>query len=682
MGIKLDFKPLDLITVNSICEKYPDDSGSNRNLTFYVPAYQRGYRWNIEQVRQLIEDIREFGENYPPSNAQKAFYCLQPVVVKETVFNNVDCFEVIDGQQRLTTILLIMQAMTQIRLQEYSTEYIPIKSAYEIQYEQRIPSSEWLKEVVEAFKNPSDDFKDRNCDYYHFFIVYEEAYKLLNKMNEQELNTFHSVLKDFTRFIWYVPNDEDSGSNADIFDRLNAGKLSLNNAELIKALLLQRSNYMIDSENNKNERASDPLQRSIAINWDLMERRLQDHEFWGFIYSRQHPYSYDTHIEYLFDLLCGKKREHKEYKTFTFDKYLAEYRDVKRSATNDGKEKNEIQIEIKNWIENIWNDLTNLFNTLEEWFQDRPLYHRIGYILEFGKDSPSIVSLREELRPLKRQARIALLDAKIKDSLQGIRWKDLFHGEKELSKVLYLYNILLEDRRVNNNARFSFADYKDVEKAKGFDQEHVASNTDFEPKEAEKNELAADILELFTGQYIKRHGSGKNRIYEMGDFDIEQLMPDAIDDAKALCLEWQAVLTEDRSKLKDDEKKMKDESLQSLYDRTLKSFESDKDPIPDTFQTSSDGRQYSGKDFIWNFVLLNASTNRSYGNNIFPVKRRRILRDEYDVYTPVGTRNVFEKATSTKSGQMLTWTRTDALAYWNSIREVLHDYIILDTPFK
>ena len=78
-------------------------------------------------------------------------------------------------------------------------------------------------------------------------------------MNEQELNTFHSVLKDFTRFIWYVPDDEDSGSNADIFDRLNAGKLSLNNAELIKALLLQRSNYMIDSENNKNERAIRPI---------------------------------------------------------------------------------------------------------------------------------------------------------------------------------------------------------------------------------------------------------------------------------------------------------------------------------------------------------------------------------------------------------------------------------------
>ena len=63
MGIKLDFKPLDLITVNSICEKYPDDSGSKRNLTFYVPAYQRGYRWNLKEVKDLLLDINSFSQN-------------------------------------------------------------------------------------------------------------------------------------------------------------------------------------------------------------------------------------------------------------------------------------------------------------------------------------------------------------------------------------------------------------------------------------------------------------------------------------------------------------------------------------------------------------------------------------------------------------------------------------------
>ena len=51
----------------------------------------------------------------------------------------------------------------------------------------------------------------------------------------------------------------------------------------------------------------------------------------------------------------------------------------------------------------------------------------------------------------------------------------------------------------------------------------------------------------------------------------------------------------------------------------------------------------SEKDFIWNFVLLNSRTNMSYGNSIFPVKRKRILSDEGDVFTMFGTRNVFDK---------------------------------------
>ena len=88
------------------------------------------------------------------------------------------------------------------------------------------------------------------------------------------------------------------------------------------------------------------------------------------------------------------------------------------------------------------------------------------------------------------------------------------------------------------------------------------------------------------------------------------------------------------------------------------------------------------KDFIWNFVLLNAKTNRSYGNNIFPVKRKRILQDEYNVYTPVGTRNVFEKAYSRKSDQMLYWSKSDAKSYWEDLKSVLNSYVKLSLPFR
>ena len=63
---------------------------------FYVPSYQRGYRWGKEEVTRLLEDIY--------TNGNKT-YCLQPVVVRK----DGDRYELIDGQQRLTTLFILLQ---------------------------------------------------------------------------------------------------------------------------------------------------------------------------------------------------------------------------------------------------------------------------------------------------------------------------------------------------------------------------------------------------------------------------------------------------------------------------------------------------------------------------------------------------------------------------------------------
>ena len=44
---------------------------------FFVPNYQRGYRWTQQQVIDLLNDIKEFNEE------RDGFYCLQPLVVKQ-----------------------------------------------------------------------------------------------------------------------------------------------------------------------------------------------------------------------------------------------------------------------------------------------------------------------------------------------------------------------------------------------------------------------------------------------------------------------------------------------------------------------------------------------------------------------------------------------------------------------
>ena len=82
---------------------------------FEIPGYQRGYRWrsgeNVEdrensQVLQLLEDIREYYDGIS-ERYKNRFYCLQPLVVLRRK-DAENTYLLVDGQQRLTTFLLIL----------------------------------------------------------------------------------------------------------------------------------------------------------------------------------------------------------------------------------------------------------------------------------------------------------------------------------------------------------------------------------------------------------------------------------------------------------------------------------------------------------------------------------------------------------------------------------------------
>ena len=136
---------------------------SVRNLlgmNFFIPSYQRGYRWTEQQVKDLLNDIKEFIDN-----GTNNIYCIQPLVVKEREqdilskikkANSIDevkqfllgSWEVIDGQQRLTTIKIILTV-----LQEKS---------YELEYETRTESKDFLNDI--SRKNNAE--AESNIDFY------------------------------------------------------------------------------------------------------------------------------------------------------------------------------------------------------------------------------------------------------------------------------------------------------------------------------------------------------------------------------------------------------------------------------------------------------------------------------------------------------------------------------------
>lgn len=96
---------------------------------YYIPEYQRGYRWEKTQVLDLLQDLYAFFIG----DTKGQFYCLQPIVVKEKQMNNELWYEVIDGQQRLTTIRIIMQIYDQLNSNMFTT----ISHKYTIMYATR-----------------------------------------------------------------------------------------------------------------------------------------------------------------------------------------------------------------------------------------------------------------------------------------------------------------------------------------------------------------------------------------------------------------------------------------------------------------------------------------------------------------------------------------------------------------
>ena len=73
-------------------------------MNFFIPDYQRGYRWGTKQVEDLLRDLEEFYESICEAESSKIIYCLQPLVVMEKD----NKYIVIDGQQRLTTVKILL----------------------------------------------------------------------------------------------------------------------------------------------------------------------------------------------------------------------------------------------------------------------------------------------------------------------------------------------------------------------------------------------------------------------------------------------------------------------------------------------------------------------------------------------------------------------------------------------
>jgi uncharacterized protein with ParB-like and HNH nuclease domain len=254
---------------------------------FYIPSYQRGYRWDTDEVNDLLEDLFEFIYQ----DAQQK-YCLQPIVVKEMSDGK---FEVLDGQQRLTTIFIILKSLK---------KYLPKLQSFTLSYQTRPNSELFLQNLGE--NNPVEI---NNPDYYFIDKAFTLVTKWIDEKSESHLDLYsvlYTALIQKIEFIWYqILEDTDA---IEVFTRINIGKIPLTNAELVKALFLSKNNFLVGSkEINFNYLLL--KQNQIALEWNDLQNKLQDNNFWNFIYSGKK--NYETRIDYILELICDTTSDNK-----------------------------------------------------------------------------------------------------------------------------------------------------------------------------------------------------------------------------------------------------------------------------------------------------------------------------------------------------------------------------------
>ncbi|MGE4346049.1 MAG: DUF262 domain-containing protein [Flavobacteriaceae bacterium] len=605
---------------------------------YFIPAYQRGYRWTETQVIQLLEDIWNFAKN-PPQQEQgkeKPFYCLQPIVVKNYKENE---WEVIDGQQRLTTIVLIIHYFNEMwigkqKIKEPHILYETRNDCFEFITQLEIDTTHEVEldlkadKAIRNIKLLSNKTEDENIDFYHIAKAYKTIHYWVTKMgNNLNNNLLQSAFQFDTKVIWYEAEETKSNNSIDIFTRLNIGKIPLTNSELIKALFLQRGNFAEEKVTLRQEK--------IALEWDLIEKSLQDDAFWYFIYNPENPFQYDNRIEYIFDLMKEKKRDSEHY--FTFNKFIEDFSINSKNNKPD--------------IDKIWKQIKEYILTFEEWYKDYILFHYIGYLIDCIEKQKNKNKYVEDtifrIKELKHNS-----SQKTKNEFKEYLKKEIKkqvnrnidkieYGDKYIKKILLLFNIQTVLETQKSDMRFPFHKYK----SEDWDIEHVSSQTDKDIAANNRLDWINDILEYFTG--TTDISNSEEFVKSLNENDLKEKA------TKEICI---SVI-----KMKKAEK-IEDESFNTAF-KLVQNFFKEVNQIED-------------KNDISNLALLDSTTNRSYGNSFFPIKRKRIIEnDSKGVFVPIATKNLFLKYYSKKSDENMFWNSEDAKDYLNAIKITLKNFL-------
>lgn len=577
-----------------------------KNYSFYIPNYQRGYKWSKENIEDLLNDINSIDNN------NKKDHCLHNLTIieinEEHPMYNLTVksrdkinYEVVDGQQRLTTIYLLLK-------------YLEIKEeTYNLYYQIREKTKDFidskLKEVIINIKN----------NHYEIEKIFSDLVKYNNNYNKQDIyficnalycmhqwftNNTDNKIYDKLKNVYFYKHELTGIKGETVFANLNSGRVPLTDIELIKADLI----INISEEKNKSLN-NDILLNEIRINigrlWDEMESFLAQDEVWYWIAANNKS---ANKLSLLFNLIGIE--------------FFKDYENKKNNKTS-----NDILDEIKDY-----------YYTIKDWYYDNDMYHLVGIAINIDIKIDKLFEIKENIAKNKCELKSEIIQSIINklslkiddnDSIKSIKigetqYEDLnYQNRKYIEKIMLLLNCLegynFNKKIFNKGFRYRF----DLHNKEEWSIEHIF------PQNATKENYKSYILDLI---FLFKEENKKEELKKIcGILGIVN-NNENIEELKKLIIE----------KLRESINENKDIDINKIKE-------------------ISDNMQFMDIQSIGNLALLSKNINSSLKNDIFEEKRNKLLKklSEENIFIPPLTLKIFSKNFDGAERTKAYWTPTD-----------------------
>lgn len=601
--------------VRSVSEIFNDSQ--LKQIYYNIPDYQRGYEWGENNVRLLLEDLKKFLDKIYISDIDKflddkLFYCLQHITIISK--DNGEYYNVVDGQQRLTTIAIILAYFGKADL---------LKG--KLKYSSREDTGEFLNNEIFTRKYWEQNDKEEDVKHKDEFYIRAAANMVQTWDKEQTWNSnqrkrYIEILLNRTKLIVNVV----SGNEEMIFANINGAKAELDGADLLRAVQITHSSkekYEITHSDNSNEVNEYRVKMGMLLdeinNWcgqkdvrTFLGRFLKDDSFdkSGFN-EKLYP------INYLYRMMYEMHPDNNMPFEFRFFEYGL---DIKGNGVGDD-----------NW--EMYIELKRIYGFVRDWYESDEIYHYLSYLFSNFKSKVNFVAIYKTwenskgklsfITELKKEISKYILEIyssdgenneepakeKLKNDLANLSFS-WYHNKESLVKILILLDVIYSCKSKYRLPINYFV-------SKGEDIEHIGCQT---PNEEDLNNREKWL------EYIKKLNDYK--------FDIDKGRLD----------EW--------------------------WEKLLK----EQEVIDDVTSNIIDELNSYGLNSIGNLVLLHSSQNRSYRNASFNTKKSIIIEDYYN--NKYSIRPYTLKAFSSNHTSM--WTLEDIKKSTETLAHDIIDFLI------